>query len=115
MDDYLRTLTELCHFLEAHGDRHCAPRLRNFVEEYSSMHAGHLDKSAHVEYFEKVIRAITGGMGSLSDLTLSPAGGHSLGQSSLRDVNRQKDALTEALYQSATKALAKAKEENPRE
>lgn len=64
------------------------------------------DKPAYVEYFQKVMRGISGGTGSISDLTLSPSSGHSVDPSSVREVNREKDALTEALYLTAKKALA---------
>lgn len=36
--EYLRALSELRRFLEDHGDRYCSPRLRDFAEEYQSMH-----------------------------------------------------------------------------
>lgn len=69
------------------------------------------DKSTYIDHYQRVIRNIAGGMGSISDLTLSSEGGHSVDHSTIREANKQKNILTEALYQKATTALAEAKKE----
>ncbi|SRR5258708_27554792 len=106
MDEYFQALTELRDFLEGHGDRYCAPRLRGFVEEYKSLQERQASKSTYADHYQEVIGNIAGGMGSISDLTLSLEGGHFVDRSSIREVNRKKDKLTEILYQSAKRSLA---------
>jgi hypothetical protein len=97
MDAYLTTLTKLRSLLVSCGDQHWGPRVQAFVQQYEEIREE--ERSKYVEHFQKVLRATSGGMGSLSDLTFSKQGGHLEEDHDLLVANQQKDALLDQLYE----------------
>ena len=102
MDQYLSTLTKLRDLLALCGDPYWEPRVSAFVREYQQLQDGREEGPTYFDHFQKVALALSGGMGSLSDLTLSLPGGHRGDEESLKVANREKDVLLDELYDIAT-------------
>ena len=107
MDEYLNAITKLSDLLISCKDHFWSPRVDAFKREYKQLQDTSADPRKYSDYFQRVEEAISGGMGSLSDLTFSLAGGHYGDEKSLRAANQEKEALLDELYE-----ISKARLEN---
>jgi hypothetical protein len=98
----LRLLIDVLH---KHGERHWSGRLRDMASRAAEAH-----DSGDVDRLVNVMREILGcfsGMGSLSDVYLSPQNGNKIKDKEVEAVNARLGALRTQLFLSARQTIAR--------
>ncbi|MBT2518071.1 hypothetical protein J7E29_11545 [Streptomyces sp. ISL-90] len=90
-NDQLRiALVELCDLLEAHGERAWSGWARRTV--------GLVDE----ERFDRSrVRGVFGGMGSLNDVVIHPANGHTIDAAEIHPVNQAVSKIRSRIYEAS--------------
>lgn len=105
MDEYLNAITKLRDLLVPCKDPFWGPQVEAFVQEYKQLEDTSANSLQYSDYFRRVERALSRGMGSLSDLTFSFAGGHCGDEKALQAANQTKEALLDKLYEICRRRL----------
>ncbi|HEX7961197.1 MAG TPA: hypothetical protein VF493_14825 [Terriglobales bacterium] len=112
MDEYLEAMTRLRDLLTSCQDHYWTAGVEAFLQEYNQLQSTQRDSLKHLEYFQRVERAICAGMGSLSDLNFSLAAGHHGDENSLRAANQNKDKLLDEMYEICTTRIENLKRQS---
>lgn len=106
IDRSLALLQSLRDILKTVEDKHWLDGVENLIRDCERLQIGDCTPMDIRRYFDKLVRSISGGMGSLSDLNLSSQAGHSGDAAMLRAANMRKGAILDELFGLAKAELA---------